>query len=307
MATTTNDDSTDDPTEIRQGIPILDNPDPPDAGKGDSTLDGDGNYANDWMEISDQHDNNTQPTTKPANFSNLLNTSKRPFQFSLPTKGYDVNKKSAVEMGVVKDIRDELSELRSKFNKLEKDNSNSDKQIKTLEEMIKIQQSHIDDMEKKMATWKKELDVFNKRSGTVKNFTDDARDQATRAEARVTKVENRVEEAHTLIENIDNTMKKFSNQQKDFSDARLHLAEKDLAEKFSAKFAEVKYTEAQAKLAIKKVDQLSKKVVSTTNICNETQKEMKKPNMRLEAQLAMLEPSNPNEKFVKLQDQESVK
>ena len=39
MTTTTNGDSADGPAKIRQGIPILDNPDPPDTGQGDSTLD----------------------------------------------------------------------------------------------------------------------------------------------------------------------------------------------------------------------------------------------------------------------------
>lgn len=277
MTTTTNGDSADGLAKIRQGIPILDNPDPPDTGQGDSTLDGDGNYADDSMGISEQHDNNTQPTTKTTNNSTLLNPSKRPFQFTRPEEGYEVNKKSAVEMVVAgKNFHDKLSELQSKVTKLEDDKLLSDKHINTLEELIRTQQNHIDDMERKMATWKQELDVFNKRSGAVKIFSDDARDHVIRAEARVAKVESRVEEAHTLIENIDNTMKKFSTQQKSLSDARLNLAEKNLAEKFSAKIAEVKYTEAQAKLAIKKVDQLSKKVVSTTNICNETQKEVKR-------------------------------
>jgi hypothetical protein len=71
-------------------------------------------------------------------------------------------------------------------------------------------------------------------------------------------------------------MKKFNKQQMDFSEARVNLAEKELNSRFQGQFAEVKYSEKQAKLAIKKVEELSKKVASNTNICQETQKELKR-------------------------------
>jgi hypothetical protein len=80
----------------------------------------------------------------------------------------------------------------------------------------------------------------------------------------VVKVEKRTEEARKLIEDIDNIMTKFNKQQMDFSEGRVNLAEKELNSRFQGKFAEIKYSENQAKLAIKKVEELFKKVASNT-------------------------------------------
>jgi hypothetical protein len=101
-------------------------------------------------------------------------------------------------------------------------------------------------------------------------------------------VEERTEEAHRLIEDIDNIMKKFNKQQMDFFEARVNLAEKELNSRFQEQFAKVKYSEKQAKLAIKKWKSYLKRFLATPISVNKLKRNSRELKSKPEAQLVLL-------------------
>lgn len=266
--------------ETHENESILNEPDPPDRGADEIEMDCGEMSVEEPMEIIKETDKTPQRMAKKIPRDEQIKLGKRPFEFENRIEGYEGGKRNFVQAIIPKEIREALNQLQERMNKMEeekkKDSEEAKKQQDQADKKVKDLEDLVGNMVKKMTAWKQELDVFNKRSTEAKIFSESARDQAAQVGTKVVEVEERTEEAHRLIEEIDNGMKRFNKQQMDFSEARAKLAEKELNTKFQGQFAEVKYSEKQAKLAIRKVEELSRKVTSNTNICQETQKELKR-------------------------------
>lgn len=274
------------PTDTHFDESILDEPDPPDRVMDETEVDGEKEGQVEPMEVLEENNNTPQKKAEIVSDKNKVELGKRSFDFAHPISFYGAEKRSGVEMVLPKEIRDELSLLQQTVAKLAENQEKTNKKLEKLDEFekktheldkkVKEQDALILSMNVKIDTWRLGLNAAEKRSVEAKNFSEHARDSAVKVEMKMTKAEERIEKAHKLIEDIDNDMKKFNRQQMDFSEARVKLAKEELKSDFQVQIAEVKYSEKQAKLAIKKVDLLSKKVTSNTNICQETQKELKK-------------------------------
>lgn len=166
---------------------------------------GKGKKQDDSIEISEEDEKTPQEPTDINSNQNKFKLGKRTFEFIHLILNYEEKKRSGGEMVLPKEVRDVLSQLQVKANRIEKDKITSQKEIEKLGEKVKTYKEQVQVLEKRILEMEGESsEIFKKveeLDETVEDKTREFGEQARLAVSKTHGAQDATEEAKAHADN----------------------------------------------------------------------------------------------------------